>query len=179
MKKGMLYIFIFMLLFGIASEDTFALSNGRIIPGRQTISYNVQGYKKIKSLNIEYEYGISQTLAGEVKFLKGENSNYLDLFLKFKLHEDSTLDISGRLGLQSDFLTATETEKLLGVTFTKNNSSFLKWNGGAEYSLDSKDLGYFIGIDYSLTNNSTFQAGWQDFASRDLRGWVIGLRTEL
>ncbi len=146
----------------------------------QTVCYNVQVLDGIKSLSIAGEWGLTMTLSGEGGFVYSKEKSYLDLFLKFKLHENSDIDVAGRLGIHSDFDKLTSIDKTIGVLFTKVHNNFVKINGGIDYLMDEGYLGYFAGIDYQLTSRTYFQAGWQkNVGKSSTHGIIIGLRTDL
>ncbi|MCK4257476.1 MAG: hypothetical protein KAX49_00765 [Halanaerobiales bacterium] len=179
MKKPVLWVIVLLLMVIFVSEDTKALSNGEIIPGRQIVCYNVQVLDGIKSLSIAGEWGLTMTLSAEGGFVYSKENSYLDLFLKFKLHENKLLDVSGRLGIHSDFNSVTSVEKTIGVLFTKVHNNYIKINSGIDYSMDEGDLGYFAGINYQLTSRTYFQAGWQNYLGSGPSGIMFGIQTDL
>lgn len=179
--KAKIYLLLFLLLILIfVADDSYAISNGQIMPGILSIRYNVNLLDEIRAISLEGEYGMSSTLTAEGRYIYASPKTYLDLFLKFKLYESSDLNIAGRLGLMSDFSSYTPVYKTIGFAFSKYHNSFIRLNGGCDYSMTTGDIGYYVGIDYRLTSRAYLQAGWQKFIGQsDTDGFVIGLRTDL
>lgn len=178
MKKQILFLILLTII--LASGQVFALSNGEIVAGRQSIFYNINLMNDIRAIIIEGESGFTSTLAANCRYIYSAQNNYLDLFLKFKLYDTRDLKIAGRVGINSDFQKETPLHKTLGFVFSKKHNSFLTLNGGCDYSMDSGELGFFAGLDYQLASRAYFQVGWQKFIARDeTQGFVLGLRTDL
>lgn len=179
MKKCFLWLLLFVCLVVVNVKPAYAVSNGEVLNGHQTFTYNVMLQDKITGLIFEGEWGLTPTLAFHPRYIYASPSHYLDLFLKFKLIEGKDLKAAGRVGLYSDFAASTKVEKTLGIIFTKDQNSFLETSIGLDYSLDYKRLGYFVGIDYKLTNHTYFQLGYEKFMGRTLNGLTLGIRTDL
>lgn len=180
MKKSMISILFICLLLGFAGEAVYAFGNGQVEPSRVTMSYNVLYKDQIKALIFEGEWDLTHTLAAEGRFIHQSPTNFLDLFLKFKLHESSDLEFCGRAGIHSDFNKLTDVDKTLGIVLTKHHNNFIQLHGGVDYFFTSGDLAYFVGLGYDLSSRAQLQIGWQKFAGQlDDQGFVFGLRTEI
>lgn len=178
MRNKIFCLVILVVIF--ASGQAFALSNGEIVAGRQSIFYNINLMDEIRAICIEGESGFTSTLAANGRYIYAASNSYFDLYLKFKLYDTCDLKIAGRLGINSDFQKETPLHKTLGFVFSKAHNSFLTLNGGCDYSMDTGEIGFFAGLDYQLASRAYFQVGYQKFISRsDTQGFVLGLRTDL
>lgn len=180
MKRIVIWLCLIIWIVSFQADEVQALGNGFVAEGRQTFYYSVQLQDQIKGLIFDGEWGMTPTLAVNGRYIYAASRSYLDLFVKFKVYESKDLNMAGRIGLWSDFSHETPIQKTLGFVASKYQNSFLITNGGFDYSLDTKQLGYFVGIDYKLTNHTFFQIGWERFMSRNnVQGLTIGIRTDL
>lgn len=180
MKKSIIGVLFICLFIGLAGEAVYAFDNGEVKPGRVTMSYNVLYTDQIKALIFEGEFDLTHTIAAEGRFIHKSPTNFLDLFLKFKLHESRDMQLSGRAGIHSDFNELTDVDKTLGIVLTKPHNGFVQLHGGVDYFFEAGDLAYFVGLGYDLSSKAQLQIGWQKFGGQlDEQGFVFGLRTEI
>ena len=178
--KRMLIVLLLLLCVFVPLRKAHAVGNGEVVQGRQSFFYNVQMQDQIKALVFDGEWGLTPTLAANGRYAFASPVHYFHFLIKFKLYESKNMNVAGRAGLLTDFSKNTPIHKTIGVVLTQNQNSFLKTHGGFDYSMDTKEMGFFVGIDYKLTAHTYFQAGYEKFVTnRANQGLTFGLRTDL
>lgn len=177
MKRVVFFLLLLISIFSVTMENAYAIGNGEVVQGRQTFFYDVQLQDHVRALIFDGEWGFTPTLALDGRYAYAAPVHYLHFFLKFKLYESKSLNMAGRAGLVTDFA---HLHKTLGFVLSKDQNSFLKTHGGFDYSVDSREIGFFVGIDYKLTAHTYFQAGYEKFITRSAyEGLTIGLRSDI
>lgn len=179
MKKVCIWLLLVIGIVSFHGGDVFAIGNGEVVQGRQTFVYNFQLQDGIQAMLFDVEWGLTPTLGIAGRYVYASPDHYMNAMLKAKLIDNQSLKAALRVSLYSDFDRSMLFQKTLGIVLSKNQNSFLKTHAGFDYSLDTRAIGYFAGIDYQLTANTYFQVGWERFMTGSKQGLTLGLRADI